>query len=162
MKVLIKPAGKKGKGVFAARDIKKGEIIHKVDYKGLKIVKKEDISKLSEKDQNHIDYIGEGKYVVGYSAIFLVNHCCEPNCYIRYNKMLNKDLVAIKNIKKGEEIGVDYVIDTTGKWKMKCYCGSKNCRKIINSDYFKLPKDLQKKYLKFVPKWKKKNLTKNN
>ena len=156
MKIVIRKSGKKGKGVFASRNIRKGEIILEKDYtKNTKIVNVKEISKLSEKDQNHIDYIGKGKYAVGYSPVFMINHSCEPNCYINHKNSSVRKVVAIRNIEKGKEICCDYAIDTTGKWKMKCLCRNENCRKIIYGDYNKLPKELQKKYWKLVPRRKK-------
>ncbi|MDO8508285.1 MAG: SET domain-containing methyltransferase [Nanoarchaeota archaeon] len=161
MTYIIKTAGKKGIGVFVKRNIKKGEVIYEKDYRGHgKIVKAKDIPKLSEKDQNHVDYIGRERYAVDYSPISLINHSCRPNAYIYYVNFLLKKVIAMDDIKKMEEITVNYIIDTTGKWKMKCYCKHKNCLHIVSSDYFKLPKDLQEKYWKYVPRWKKRMLRK--
>lgn len=162
MKFIIKKNGKIGRGLFAERNIRKGEIIFHKDYRNhKKIVKTEDVNKLAERDQNHVDYIGYGRYAVDYSPSSMINHSCEPNSYVRYKNFLEREVIALKRIKKGEQICMDYVIDTTGKWKMKCYCRSENCRKTIYSNYFKLPKDLQRKYWKFVPRWKRRMLRKD-
>ena len=159
MNIKIKFSGKKGKGVFADRNFKKKDIILYKDYRKHKnIVEEKNIFNISENDQNHIDYIGRKKYAIDYSAFCMVNHSCEPNSYIIYKNFLVKYLVAMRNISKGEEICADYVLDTAGKWKMKCCCGSKRCRRTIYSNYFKLPKDLQIKYWKYVPRWKKRVL----
>ena len=81
------------------------------------------------------------------------NHSCNPNSYIRGKN----ELVALKDIKIGEEITYDYSttmndneekIIKAGRelWTCKCHCGAKNCRGII--DQFKtLPKETQNFYI---------------
>jgi len=153
--LIIKPAGKKGKGVFANKNFKKGETLLTMDYTKRKdFVLRKNIQKLPQKDQDHLDYVGHNRYVVDYSIGSIVNHSCEPNAYVKYETMRKKELIAIKNIKKCEEITIDGAIDAADNWTMKCYCG-KNCRKTIYGNYKKLPKELQKKYWKYVPRWKK-------
>jgi len=63
-------------------------------------------------------------------------------CGIKKLKMI----VAMKPIKKGDEITIDYST-TVGEnyWKMNCLCGSKNCRKIIGPYKF-LTRKIKKKY----------------
>lgn len=158
-KTIIKKAGKKGEGLFALKNFNAGNIILKCNYSKRKdLIHKRDIQKLSKEDQNHLDYVGRNMYVVDYSSISKINHSCNPNAYSKYKNLKQKYVVALKPIKKGEEITVDYAIDAADNWKMKCYCGSKNCRKIIYGDYFKLPKKLQKEYWSYVPRWKKRKL----
>lgn len=154
---VIKNAGSKGKGVFVTRNICKGEHVIKCDLTKLKEYKVEDI----EIESDHWDEAGGGKWVLDYSPASYINHSCDPNCYTKYYTLKKKDIVAMRDIKKGEEITVDY---STGApygcdsneaekgWRnMNCECGSKNCRKIITSNFFKLPKYLQKKYYKNLP-----------
>lgn len=54
-----------------------------------------------------------------------VNHSCEPNTTAK-----GFCDVAIRNIKKGEEITGNYE-ETAGGASFKCSCGSTNCKKII-------------------------------
>lgn len=54
------------------------------------------------------------------------NHSCDSN-----TKAKNFCDVAIKDIKKGEEITVDYTEALTPGTKMECNCKSKSCKKII-------------------------------
>lgn len=55
-----------------------------------------------------------------------VNHSCSPNTYMRvcYSKV---EFYALKNIKKGEELTCDYG-PTHHDGKLKCACGSANCK----------------------------------
>lgn len=149
--LVVKKAGKKGKGVFALRNFKEGDVILHVDLtKNKNIVSKEDVPKLSKEDRNHTTYIGRGKYLIDYSTGSLINHSCNPNTFCKNKRYLKCDIVAIKDIKKGGEITFDYSIGEMDEWKMKCYCGSKNCRKIIYGNFFKLPKKLQLKYILYL------------
>ncbi|GAI75942.1 unnamed protein product, partial [marine sediment metagenome] len=85
--------------------------------------------------EKYIDLKEPGKYV---------NHSCNPNVGIKKDKKL----VAIKNIKKGEEIFWDYSTSMDeDNWTMKCKCGNKDCRKIIK-DFKYLPERTKNKYLK--------------
>jgi len=82
------------------------------------------------------------------------NHSCNPNSGLKINGK-KVFLIAIKNIKKGEEITWDY--STTmdeDEFEMICNCGSKKCRKIIR-DFKHLPKYLKQKYIKLgiVPEY---------
>lgn len=68
-----------------------------------------------------------------------INHSCNPNCGIK-DKL---KVVAMRKIKKGEEITFDYAMSETSDYKMKCNCKQKNCREIITGEDWKLEK-LQK------------------
>lgn len=134
----IKSAGKKGKGVFATRDISKGELILIRDYSKLKRFKVGD-KELAK--TYHSDYIGDGKYVIDYSPHSFFNHSCEPNTKTVIISKNKAKVYAIKNIKKGEELTHDYSGAkgdfTKAKkeglhvWEMKCLCGSEKCKGII-------------------------------
>src|SRR5258706_445498 len=83
------------------------------------------------------------------SYAYYLNHSCNPNSGIR-NKV---EIVALRDIEKGEEITLDYSItEADPYWKMKCKCGNRNCRKIIRSIQF-LPEEVYRKYEPFVPEF---------
>lgn len=71
------------------------------------------------------------------------NHSCNGN--LGFDK--NGDFVALKDIKKGEELSYDYgLIESNPKFKMRCKCNSNDCRKIITGNDWKfLIKDKSKK-----------------
>lgn len=61
------------------------------------------------------------------------NHSCESNTYVKTRPDGFPDLIALRNIKKNEEITYSYWM-TEFMWtkgvdelRMKCRCGSKNC-----------------------------------
>lgn len=51
------------------------------------------------------------------------NHSCDPN--VKSND--KGGLIALRDIKPGEEITIDYAQFSTRDWSMKCNCGAKNC-----------------------------------
>src|SRR6476661_490910 len=72
-----------------------------------------------------------------------VNHSCDPNCGITPAL----DLIAIKDIMKGEELTYDYSTTMLERhWTMECKCGSAKCRKVIR-DFDQLPKETRDYYL---------------
>jgi SET domain-containing protein len=157
---LILGHSKLGKAVFANRDFKKGEKI--IEYKG-KLLTREQLPTPYDKVDDYYVQIGKNLYMGpsgGLDDFF--NHSCNPNAGLKIEEK-RVIFIAIKNIKKGEEITWDY--STTmdeDDWEMDCRCGSKNCRKRIR-DFKYLPKEIQQKYIKLgiVPKYILENLKRN-
>ncbi len=121
MNVVIKKSKIHGKGVFASHNFKKGETIIRWDPTFLS---KKKIGKLNSKNKKYISLV-KGKYVLMNSPEKYVNHSCNPNSLVKRFSDFAK-----RNIKKGEEITTDYSKESIGI-KIKCKCGSKNCKKII-------------------------------
>jgi hypothetical protein len=70
-----------------------------------------------------------------------LNHSCEPNVGVSGQIMY----VAMRNIRSGEELTLDYAMIDDAPIRMKCGCSSPRCRGIITGKDWKR-KDLQKKY----------------
>lgn len=98
--IVVKKSPLHGKGVFAVRDFKKGELVLKWNLSNL--LTKKEMEKLSTKEKDHVDKYGK-KYILHQSPERFVNHSCRPN-----TKSTKLGDVAIKKIKKGEEITADY------------------------------------------------------
>lgn len=149
---LILKDSKNDKGVFANRDFKKGEFIK--EFKG-KLFTSKQLPYPYDKVKDHYVQIGSNLYLGPSGNIDdFFNHSCNPNSGLKIdnNKVI---LIAIKKIKKGEEMTWDY--STTmdeDDFEMNCYCQYKNCRKRIR-DFKYLPKKIQKNYiiLGIVPKY---------
>jgi hypothetical protein len=106
--VEVRKTKKKGRGVFALKNFKKGEIIEKCPVLKLKPAER----RLCERTfLNHYIYpwksLNDAVVVLGYGSIY--NHSYEPNGkWVRDYKGENMVYKAIKPIKKGEEILIDY------------------------------------------------------
>ncbi|MBN1502245.1 SET domain-containing protein [Candidatus Woesearchaeota archaeon] len=123
MSVIVKDSKIQGKGVFADRDLKKGEIVLKWDTSI--ILTEKEAKKIPKRYKKYLVFFN-GKYIFAQSPEKYLNHSCEPNT--KEGKLCD---IAIRDIKKGEEITTDYSIDAIPHIKMKCACKSKKCKKII-------------------------------
>tara|TARA_B100000401_G_scaffold422201_1_gene349005 strand:+ start:35 stop:523 length:489 start_codon:yes stop_codon:yes gene_type:complete len=121
---------KKGLGLYAAQNIKKGTKI--INYIGKIITKKQ--TEQSQKYDNakpiylfnlNNRYDLDGDY--SFNTARLINHSCSNNC--EYDgKGLKLWVTAIRDIKKGEELTCDYGFGYDEDYKQfPCNCGSKNC-----------------------------------
>jgi len=123
-------------GMFAAADIEAGTRI--IQYVGEKITKKESTRRALEWEAAARKK-GEGLvYIFDLNKRYdldgnkpnnpakFVNHSCDPNC-----EAVNYDgeiwIVALRDIKAGEELGFDYGYDIQHFMDHPCRCGSANC-----------------------------------
>lgn len=74
----------------------------------------------------------------------IINHSCEPNAGFRSQV----ELVAIREIKKDEEIFLDYAFLESHFAPFDCHCESSTCRGKVTPDDWQLP-DIQKAYGKY-------------
>jgi len=146
--VSVKKSKIHGKGVFANKDFKKGEKILAID--DTHVV--DDLFKLTEYQKTYqCDWL-KTKTVLMQAPERYINHSCNPNSYVKTVDAI-RTLFAMRDIKRGEEITYDYAINGYYKSAMPCKCGAKNCRKILNCDFFQLPNQLQLKYLPYLDDW---------
>ena len=144
-KLEIKKSQIEGNGVFAKRDIGKDEVLA---IFGGYIISIKELVKLPKCIQDEGLQIDKN-FVLGVKKksemedCSFFNHCCDPNAGFRGQITL----VALRNIKKGEEITFDYAMDlyNVKSYKLKCHCGSTNCRGAITDRDWK-NKGIQKKY----------------
>ncbi|MFA5993244.1 MAG: SET domain-containing protein-lysine N-methyltransferase [Candidatus Pacearchaeota archaeon] len=150
--ITIKKSKIAGKGVFATRDIKKGLRICFMSGEEMDIYEMiRRVDETEEEEGSDIFQIDDEMYIDLDEMPRTINHSCDPNAFVRGKN----ELVALRDIKNGEEISYDYSTtmndnaDIIGKdylWTCKCKCGASNCRKII--DQFKtLPKKKRDYYL---------------
>ncbi len=126
MNVIVKKSEIEGKGVFAIREFKKGEVV--LNWDDSPILTSEHAEKVPEEDKKYIYYDGDKRVLVKPPARF-VNHSCDPNTFIR-----NFCGIAKRNIRKGEEITENYSKENNPDFRLECNCGSKNCKGIIKMD----------------------------
>jgi len=137
-----------GGGIYSISNIKKEALL--AIFGGYVMTAQEE-SKLPNLIRDLAHQIHEN-FVIGIrdpkriQSVDMFNHSCEPNA--GFNGQIF--LVAIKNIKKNEQITFDYAMvlhksKNVKLYEMKCVCGLKNCRKIITDNDWK-NKALQKKY----------------
>ena len=150
-KLEVRETGKYGKGIFAKTGIKKGSVLIVMGGYVLTI---EDDNNLrgvvADKPIEISDYFFFGPRKVSDLDLMpqhYINHSCDPNVGFKGQVFM----VAMKNIKKNDEIFYDYAMvmnpdkRSNSYFKMNCLCGSKKCRKVITEDDWEIPQ-LQKKY----------------
>jgi SET domain-containing protein len=129
-----------GRGVFAARQIRKGTRI--LEYTGERIGNSEADRRYDDtrmKRHHTFLFTLDSKTVIdgaidrgGGDASF-INHSCEPNCeaVITGKKIF---IHALRSIYPGDELAYDYQYERTGKNDAElekfyvCKCGAPNCR----------------------------------
>lgn len=136
-----------GKGVFATKDIKKGETIFILEGKKVKFL----INNEHQANIAGMNWVGYDKntWIDPIHFSVYLNHFCTPNSFIKGKKKI----AARFDIKKGEEITIDYSLNEGDIfWEMPCHCGAKNCRKIIKSIQF-LPLKTFEENINFIPRY---------
>lgn len=138
-----------GKGVFAISPILKGE---RLAILGGDIMLIDELNSLAESLADYPMQIEE-RFLMGSreerapEKTDYFNHSCEPNSGFRGQIFL----VAMRNIKKDEEITFDYAmvvsksVGSSIVFEMQCECGSEICRKRITENDWMLPL-LRQKY----------------
>lgn len=136
LKIYVKKSKIAGRGLFARAAISEGELLGIVE--GPVVPNTAESCKKYRSDYLHP--ISHTQAILNSNITRYTNHSCEPNCGLKDGLKL----VAMRTIKKGEELTIDY--DTLEyDWKMKCMCRSLNCRKEIKG-YKYLNKKLKKRY----------------
>ena len=136
--IEVRDSSVHGRGVFAARAIKKGERI--IEYLGERVSHKEADRRYELKDENDSHtflFIVDSKTVIdagvdGNDARFF-NQSCDPNCESTVEKK-RVFIDAMRDIAQGEELTYDYQIYRD--WDdpdnidevFACRCGSPKCR----------------------------------
>ena len=136
--ITVKKSKIHSTGVYAKTNIRKGTKI--IEYVG-KIVSKKESEKIAHerlkkyknnKDEEAAVYLFEldEKHDIDgdvpWNTAKYINHSCDPNAETQ-NINGHIWIIAIKNIKKGEEITYDYGYDLEDFHEHPCWCGSKNC-----------------------------------
>lgn len=163
----LKKSEIEGWGWYARRDFVRNEVISKYlvgRYEDIRIG--DDIEEGSDFDhgavQCGVTEKGDALYIgVPNSPRRFINHSCEPNVGIsrhpRSEGGWDSFIIAICDIKTGDEIVLDYSTTQLEKWEMEgCRCGKENCRHTV-TDFAHISPDLQEKYIKMgiIPDWMK-------
>ena len=146
--LVIKESEIEGKGVFANRDFKEGDVVNRWDTS--QKLTEEEIRDLPEEKIKYISYIGDGRYVLLQEPEKYINHSCNPNTFVR-----NQAEVALRDIAKGEEITCDYSLEGVNEWEFPCNCRSANCRETVYGDFSKLDVGTQRRLEPLRQEWHK-------
>ena len=137
-RIQVRKSGVHGKGVFAARDIAKGEIL--IEYIGERITWPQALDRHPhdplQPDHTFYFSLDGGDVIdanVGGNASRWINHACTTNCIA--DEVDGRVFIkARRAIKAGDELFYDYglVIDERYtpalKKRFECRCGTRGCR----------------------------------
>ncbi|HKW92916.1 MAG TPA: SET domain-containing protein-lysine N-methyltransferase [Methylomirabilota bacterium] len=133
-----------GKGLFARRRIRKGEIVaikggHVYDRRTLASVKPRiAVSYIQIADRFFIGALTAAE--VARNKLF-INHSCAPNLGIRGQVMY----VALRDIMAGEELTYDWAMEANRSAPTRCRCGTRRCRRVLTGRDWMIPR-LQRRY----------------
>jgi SET domain-containing protein len=130
-----------GRGMFAAKPIKAGEL---VVLWGGDVVERAQWEKLAEHQKRQSAQAEENLYLVSSKPGpgDWINHSCDPNAGLEGQIAV----VAIRDIAPGEEVTIDYAMcDGDPDDSFECLCGSPRCRHIVTGNDWRLP-ELQRRY----------------
>lgn len=120
--ITVKKSKINKKGVFANRNFKKGEVVLSWNPEALKA---SEVEKMPADKRHYIYKNTDNEYFLMQSPEKYVNHSCDANTEAR-----NGRDVAVRDIKKGEEITSDYTKQGSST-SFICMCGSQKCRGFI-------------------------------
>ncbi len=147
-KLEVKDSDVEGAGTLAKGNIKKNDLLLVLSGYVMKLSEEEKLpGSLSDNGIQVTDNLSlcvSKKSELG--GINFFNHSCDPNAGIKGQIFL----VAMRNIKKGEEVTFDYAMtlcesSDAQPYKLKCLCKKKNCRGVITDSDWR-NKELQKRY----------------
>jgi hypothetical protein len=132
---------KGGRAVFAREKLRAKEVL--VVWGG-EVVTGEMLDDMSDDKRRVSIQIEEDLYLVtaNEGPADWVNHSCDPNSGLIGQVVL----VALRDIRVGEEITFDYATSDGSPYdEFECGCGAKKCRHHVSADDWKLP-ELQARY----------------
>ncbi len=142
----IKTTKRKGRGLFAKKEITAGTVIG--DYLG-KVIRTVDYDLDKDKDGLYLMYYSDEASIypdLKKPDIHLLNHSCTPNCWI-YTYRGHTLFFALRIIKLGEELTISYLLgpkETCTNCVHICKCGSDRCTGTMH-----LTKEKYNKWQKF-------------
>jgi uncharacterized protein len=133
-----------GRGLFAKRSIRKGEIVaikggHVLDARALARVKPRIAWSYIQIDDGF--FLGAARAAEVRRNKIWLNHSCHPNVGIRGQSVF----VAMRAVRGGEELTYDWAMEEDGRDRTLCACGSARCRKVLTGRDWRKPQ-LQRRY----------------
>jgi uncharacterized protein len=133
-----------GKGLFARRRIRRGEI---VAIKGGHVYDARTLAKVKGRVAASYIQIADGFFIGALSAAevkrnkMFINHCCAPNLGIRGQIVY----LALRDIRAGEELTYDWAMEENRSDRTRCRCGARRCRRVLTGRDWMIP-GLQRRY----------------
>lgn len=142
--VEVRDAGAKGSGGFARRHFTGGEFILRRRHS--RIVTDGELARLSPWERNHLCELDFDRFGVLAPPGCYLNHSCDPNAMRHGVKVF-----AWRPIAAGEEITIDYRLNSFDDDHWPCHCRSNGCSGSIVGSFFAMEPDRQQLLLPHAP-----------
>jgi len=131
------PSTIQGLGIFAVEDISKDEIVivkagHLLTLQQVKILHSDIHPELQVADDLFVCPSNDSEVE---DSMAYINHSCNPNVGMRGDIVS----VAMRDVKAGEELVIDYGMIDNQDYSMECTCGTEKCRKVVTGHDYLLP-----------------------
>src|SRR6266446_6851141 len=132
MGLIVRSSEIHAAGVYTTTPVKKGD--HVVEYTGPRINREEADRRYEGREHTYLFGLDNGVDIIdGDGVAAFINHCCDPNC--ETDEIDGKVwIIAIRNIKAGEELSYDYNLYDGDDDPCICSCGTKKCRGTMYTD----------------------------
>ncbi len=143
-KTVVQRSAIVGRGLFANREIAKGEI---VCVKGGHLLTTAEFARYKSVANEADLQIAADLFLAPVAreefedVMMFLNHSCEPNVGIQGQIVF----VAMRAIAAGEELTLDYATIDHDCEPMVCHCGATSCRRLVTGQDWQKP-ELQQKY----------------
>jgi SET domain-containing protein len=148
--VEVRESAIEGLGLFATGPFRAGQRIRQINVVR-EITPDSPLREELGERADHCDY-PDGKVVLFGLPDRHINHRCDPNAYVLYERE-RSFLVARRDIAPGQEITCDYNINNPGGTAWPCHCGAARCKGTVVADFFLLPLDMQREYRPLLADW---------
>ena len=137
-----------GLGIFAAKDFPAEEVVIRDDdgdyFDGA--ITAAQVDALGLDLATHCFQIDHDRFLLPHGSIDdLINHSCDPTAGIRLTAT-GYELIALRNIGKGDELTYDYSTYISSRERLRCRCGSPRCREDVGP-FRELASELRAYYL---------------
>jgi uncharacterized protein len=146
-KTEVGPSPIEGRGLFARRPITPGEI---VAIKGGHILHRRALDRVRSRVAESSIQIADGFYIGARTRAEMrqnklyINHSCAPNLGLVGQIVF----VALRAIRRGEELTYDWAMEENRPARFLCRCGATRCRQVLTGRDWQQPR-LQRKYRGF-------------
>ena len=149
--VAVYPSAIHGLGVFATQSFQSGEVVLVLDDSRIVDAAQPLREELGEYDY-HCDYLADGLTVLMPFPERHINHSCMPTTHVK-TRASKRHVIALNDIRAGEEITYDYLLNCHGGVVWQCSCNTPGCRETIPSSFFDLPVSDQLRLLPLLDDW---------
>jgi hypothetical protein len=143
-KTEVRSSRIEGRGLFARRPLAPGEI---AAIKGGHVLDRRALDRVRGRVAESYIQIADGFYIGARTRAevrrnkLYINHSCDPNLGLLGQIVF----VALRAVRRGEELTYDWAMEENRPARMRCRCGATRCRGVLTGQDWRKPA-LQRRY----------------